>query len=1048
MKKISIVIPCYGTEKYIRRCLDSIINQSYKNLEIIAVNDCSPGNMLDILEEYKKIDSRIKIVSNKTNKGLFKTRCIGSRYCTGDYISFIDSDDYIDIDFYRSSMNNLEENKSDIVVSNFAKVSIKDSQDTDIYVNNLIYNSNNVIYEGKQILDSYFEQKGENYRFHVIWNKLIDINVWKNAYETYKLLKERLVMTEDFIFSTIALYYAKKVSWCDEAVYFYCDNPTSSTSTDDVTIDKVKKNVNDIIASFNFVKNFLKKKKIYGKYKTSINDWESFYLSINMHTLTKLNINNEEKKKILDFVYKNDLNYEIYQENNKNNENKSNFYGMTTKWDDRLSELKKMIMSNDIDVVSFDMFDTLIWRPFALPSDMFKLINKSFRDEFKNIPMITFSKIRIDSENILRNINYAKGKEEITLDEIYKYIENKYKLDHNKLERIKKIEINSELNFCFRRQTAYQLYLLARMLGKKVIVTSDIYLSNVVINKILEKNGYKFDNIYISSDLLKTKNHGTLFEYVKEQEKTDKILHIGDNYHSDYENAKKHGISAVHFPKAYDVLMNSGYCGTLEKNFELFNQDMSVFTETFGVRCSLAIVANKYFDNPFRTFNIYSDFNTDPFLIGYYVVGMHCLSLSNWLLKDTKINKINTLAFMARDGYLPLKTTEILQNNTNLNKNLKLKYVYVSRKSLVPLVLKNKLGLSQMDHYYTAEFLTPNDIVNQFRMILNVPKDYKRKLKDEGYSINKRFDSVTSFNNCFDFIYENFFSEEKYEKYFEIVKEYFEDIYDGNSATFDIGYSGKPESIISFILNKNIKTYFVHANNSTGFENATLANYELKTFFDFKPTLTGTLRELIISDIGASCIGYKKDNDKVLPIFDKKEVYNVYNKDILKKLQSSAMDFVNDFSLIFKDYIDEIDLNRYYMSVPYEYFLHYGKNNDMFIFNNLMFDDNINNIISMKEFINNRFDEYNKYYNLACVNKIYITYDNIKLPKSRINRAIYYSLFDRDTYRKKINSYKNRVELPETLPNNRIKRILYYILFNKRFLIEKIKLKINKRNIH
>ena len=114
MKKISIVVPCYGTENFVEKCINSIFQQSYKNLEIIAVNDCSKGNMLDILEELAKKDNRLKIINNEKNKGLFHTRIIGSKEATGDYIAFVDSDDYLDRDFYRLLLKNMEENNSDV----------------------------------------------------------------------------------------------------------------------------------------------------------------------------------------------------------------------------------------------------------------------------------------------------------------------------------------------------------------------------------------------------------------------------------------------------------------------------------------------------------------------------------------------------------------------------------------------------------------------------------------------------------------------------------------------------------------------------------------------------------------------------------------------------------------------------------------------------------------------------------------------------------------------------------------------------------------------
>lgn len=96
-KEISIIIPCYNASKYLRQCIDSILNQTFKNYEIIFINDKSTDNTLDILQEYKNnSDADIKILENEYNSGPSFTRNKGLSVATGNYIAFIDSDDYIE----------------------------------------------------------------------------------------------------------------------------------------------------------------------------------------------------------------------------------------------------------------------------------------------------------------------------------------------------------------------------------------------------------------------------------------------------------------------------------------------------------------------------------------------------------------------------------------------------------------------------------------------------------------------------------------------------------------------------------------------------------------------------------------------------------------------------------------------------------------------------------------------------------------------------------------------------------------------------------------
>ena len=92
---ISVIIPVYNTEKYIKRCLESVVNQSFKNIEIVIVDDCSPDNSHSIIESYQKNDSRIKYIKHPHNKGLLWARITGIRNATGKYILHLDADDAI-----------------------------------------------------------------------------------------------------------------------------------------------------------------------------------------------------------------------------------------------------------------------------------------------------------------------------------------------------------------------------------------------------------------------------------------------------------------------------------------------------------------------------------------------------------------------------------------------------------------------------------------------------------------------------------------------------------------------------------------------------------------------------------------------------------------------------------------------------------------------------------------------------------------------------------------------------------------------------------------
>ena len=117
---LSVIIPAYNVEKYIDHCLNTVTNQTYKNLEIIIVDDGSPDNSGKIIDDWSKKDCRIKVI-HKENGGLGFARNSGLEIATGDYIAFIDSDDYIDLNMYETLINKAIETKSDIVYCGFHK---------------------------------------------------------------------------------------------------------------------------------------------------------------------------------------------------------------------------------------------------------------------------------------------------------------------------------------------------------------------------------------------------------------------------------------------------------------------------------------------------------------------------------------------------------------------------------------------------------------------------------------------------------------------------------------------------------------------------------------------------------------------------------------------------------------------------------------------------------------------------------------------------------------------------------------------------------------
>lgn len=211
---VSIIVPVYKVEKYLHRCIDSIINQSYRNLEIILVDDGSPDNCGKVCDEYAEQDKRIKVI-HKSNGGLSSARNAGLDIANGDYIYFVDSDDYIDTRLVEDNLQLAIEYKADIVCFNL----------------NIIKNGNIIkgfSYFEKNIYDTKILKDGlyRGYISEVVWNKLYKRNIWN-----YLRFPEGINFEDSYIITDI-LAIASKIIANSNVYYFYNqDNDNAITHT-------------------------------------------------------------------------------------------------------------------------------------------------------------------------------------------------------------------------------------------------------------------------------------------------------------------------------------------------------------------------------------------------------------------------------------------------------------------------------------------------------------------------------------------------------------------------------------------------------------------------------------------------------------------------------------------------------------------------------------------------------------------------------------------------------------------------------------------------
>ena len=213
--KVSVIVPIYNVEKYLKRCVDSLINQTYKNLEIILVDDGSPDNCPQLCDEFSNIDSRI-IVIHKKNGGLSSARNAGLDIFTGDYVVFIDSDDYIAENMIEKMVESNINIDADIVVC-------------DYYLDYTSFLKKQKHYKHKRIVSN--SQKFKmlyNSRYAiptvVAWNKLYKRNIFNTIrYDNGKLHEDEFMICK-------LLNNANKILYIPERLYYYVQRDGSITS--------------------------------------------------------------------------------------------------------------------------------------------------------------------------------------------------------------------------------------------------------------------------------------------------------------------------------------------------------------------------------------------------------------------------------------------------------------------------------------------------------------------------------------------------------------------------------------------------------------------------------------------------------------------------------------------------------------------------------------------------------------------------------------------------------------------------------------------------
>ena len=542
-----------------------------------------------------------------------------------------------------------------------------------------------------------------------------------------------------------------------------------------------------------------------------------------------------------------------------------------------------------IKLYSFDIFDTLITRKTATPKGIFAIVNNKlkFDEQFKDIPndiKENFYNYRIDSEFHLRKINNTENiQSDITINDIYSYIEYNYHLSAEQTERIKNLEIQTEIqNIIPIKENIDEVCELIEK-RNRVVLISDMYLPINTIRDILCSINPIFSEIkiYLSSECGYMKQKCGLYEYVKEHEniKYSEWQHIGDNLNSDYNKPLSFGINAKLFPY---VKLKEYEKNILEKNAN------NMFIQ-LAIGCA-------------KNIRLFNNENNAKFELGVSLAGVLFYPYISWLIEQADKRSIDCLYFVARDGYLFKQMAEILIKERNLN--IKTEYLYSSKKALRTAALDvNNKELSKQ--FITSLLWTHTKIdsvcgITEKEFCDLIPKEFRKYKK--GLRPSKVLRLKEFLLNSDDFI--KLVAERNNDKKVMATKYLKQEILkhkDERIAFVDIDGSGYTQNCMSTIIgsftDKELTSFYMFSTPASFIPINIKTNY----FSALHRPMLGHIIELFARAPHGQTLGYKEENDKIVPILEDIDI-KIFDDWNFNEYINGIKEFTYNFSQYEKEY--------------------------------------------------------------------------------------------------------------------------------------------------
>lgn len=435
--------------------------------------------------------------------------------------------------------------------------------------------------------------------------------------------------------------------------------------------------------------------------------------------------------------------------------------------------------------ISFDIFDTLILRMVDKPQDLFKKLGEECLLKgylYKEINEYEFKEIRKISQAKARN-NSKKKFKEINLEDIYNEMPSKI----GNMEKIKELEIEAEAKYSYINPVIYSLLKKLKEDGKKIFLISDMYLSKQQIEYILKNNGFDYsliEDLFVSSDILLNKSEGKLFEYIldKYNISSNDIIHVGDNYYSDIQGARKANIDTVQY-------------NIIEENDDSIDMEIYKYGQTLPEIKSLRKLAKNLSKE-------YSENEKFWFQFGASVIGPVLCLFSQYVLEQAQNSKVKIIKPFMREAVI---LEPLLRKESEYRKyDCDIKPLYISR--IVVLIASiGKITIDKLDSLFDIRNIKLKDVLNVLGLSIDDMSEFNCYLDEYSSKINK--DELGKINIYIIDNYENKINKHVLKKREILIKYLLQEKCNSDKLlTVDLGVRGTvQEKIVNLLFEENIE---------------------------------------------------------------------------------------------------------------------------------------------------------------------------------------------------------------------------------------------------